>query len=292
MKKKNNYSNKVRPDYSRKNFKNPFYYREKKTHWLFRYWRWSLSILIIILGSLAWLIFFSKVFMISSWQIDGLSRLNEAQIRQVITDTSSRNNIFSYPKDKLQANLLDKFNLLEANISRNIFKKTFSINIKERVIAFIYTENGKYYYIDKDAYIVEEIQRNEDDLIIFETGLDNSYPLIENTVDAKIGGKRINWQDFSFSVFSNIKDRLSGEGLKKFLIDNNLYSLRVELDSDCYLVLSLENDLDKQLDAYFTFKNGRLPGSSTQVDINKLKKIDLRDTAREEGDKRIYYELK
>lgn len=283
---------KLRSDYGQKSFRNPFYGREKKQLWLIRYWRWSLAFLVALLIFISWALFISPWFRISRWQIEGLERISPEQVEMIIKETSRSQNLFVYPRKKLEQELYDRYNFLEIKINRKFFKKEILLVIKERKISFIYKEAEKYYYIDQEAHLIEEILADEAGNWL----LDSSYPLIENLSEPKIKNRQINIKDMPFNSFLEIKEALRNEEeplrLKNFVFDNNLYSFRALLNNDCFLLFSSENSIQKQLEAYFTFKNGRLPGSNLPVNINLLKKVDLRDTAREEGDKRIYYELK
>jgi cell division septal protein FtsQ len=156
----------VKRDYYQKNLQNPFFKkRNGAKDNLARNIKLIIIGLVVFAGLIIWVLFFSNLFLIKDIKINGLTRVSDFDVRTV-TETQvndgggnflSQKNLLLFNDNKLQEDLKSKYNFSEITIKKKIFHE-LSIDIKEREYAYIWGESdGGYYYIDKEAYLIEKI---------------------------------------------------------------------------------------------------------------------------------------
>lgn len=173
-------SKKIKKDYQAKKLSNPFFRKkEKKPEGLFLK-RFKLLSLLILVVALIWFFIGSSWWEITEIEIKGLERLSAETVKSELAfsfETKNllvfkQQNIFLFNKSKATERLKDEFNLADVKIKKRWPRKLI-IEINERPYAFIYYEDGKYYFSSADNYLITEI--------IFEENKPEEIDLITNT---------------------------------------------------------------------------------------------------------------
>ncbi len=323
------YTHRVRMDYSRKNLENPFHKQSRgiKRDELSLRLKMSCIALLVFLIALLYLMFFSSVFNIKKIEITGLSRTNTGDVEKIAWEQSDQNrywlfkqhNLLMFDKDALSQTLTDKYHFKEIKIKKGLFH-TLKINLSEREYSYIWQEKDKYYYIDKDGYLIDELALNLPPVLIsteiattssstaststdlatttisteipddyYKTTISaakaaskNGYPIIVNIGEEHFKGDKVDIDKVYLEFASQLNDKIKV---------NNEPDLTVKyfmIDKDFNTIKAI---LDNGLMVYFSTKEDRDAQIRNLLVLKKSesyklikKKIDLRY-----GDK-VYYE--
>ena len=308
---------KIKKDYQAKKLANPFFRKkEKKPEGLFVK-RFKLISLLILISALIWFFTCSSWWKITEIEIKGLERLSSETIKaelDLLFETNSllifsQQNIFIFNKDATAEVIKDKFNLTDIKIKKRWPRKLI-IDISERPYAFIYYEQGKYYFSSADNYLMAEIilqeaEREElatssletqaiassaetvlleGELISINDIEKEKYFIIENKnndslirSDGKIKLDE-NYLTFIFSL--NRELRFYNFQLDRFIIADQYYnSVFAKIIDGPQIYFNVNNDIKTQLDNLILVKNNKIKDN-----FNRLEYIDLRY-----GDKIYFY---
>jgi cell division septal protein FtsQ len=310
-------------DYSKRTLENPFH---KNTHGIKRD-ELSLRLKLSCLGLLfllalgLYLMFFSSLFDIKNIKITGLSRVNTADVEKIVLDQSDENrywlfsqrNLLVFNKKSLSQSLSDKYHFKEITIKKGLFH-TLKINLSEREYSYIWEEKDKYYYIDKDGFLIDELIVSLPPTLIsldvattssstatstnnvstttedsFKTTIgealsasSSTYPIIINIGEEHFKGDRVDIDKAYLEFTSALNDKIKANNepelnVKYFMIDKDFNTIKAILNSGLTVYFSTKEDRDSQIRNLLVLKKS---------DSYKLikKKIDLRY-----GDK-VYYE--
>jgi len=275
-------------DYHNKNFKNPFFRKKRKIRIRKIRLSGSKKIILILFLLLAilliWFFYFSPIFNIKNIEINGLSKISNEEIEKSLwLQTKShrfvlgfQKNLFLFDKDEFTKNLNEKYYFEKLIVEKKFFKKII-IEIQEKSNAFIWGESEKYYYCDKDGYIISQINL----LDIKE----KKYPFIYNNGENKISddeykkiGIENKYIDYIINLFDNFKNISNDFKIEKFIIDDEVNTVKILILDGPSIYFNIEDDIIKQIDKLLVIKNEKLKN-----DFNSKEYIDLRY-----GDK-IYY---
>ena len=103
---------------------------------------------------------FSKVLYIKNIKIEGLNKIDNEKINDIISKQEqdgflmfSQKNIILFNKNKL-TNSLNDFNFVKIDIKKNILKRNLTIIIEERQQAIILLEKDIFFFLDKEGNII------------------------------------------------------------------------------------------------------------------------------------------
>jgi len=315
-------THRVRMDYSKKKLENPFHQTNHgiKRDELSLRLKISCLALLGLLVALLYLMFFSAAFDIKKIQITGLSRANIGEVEKLALGQSGENrfwlfrqqNLLIFDKKALTRTLADTYHFKEIKIKKSLFH-TLKINLTERGYSYIWQEKDKYYYIDQDGYLINELVLNLPATLInpeipatssastvlatttvvtedyfkstieaASTASNNGYPIIVNVGAEHFKGDRVDIDQVYLEFAGKINDGIKNEPeltVKYFLIDKDFNTIKAILDSGLTIYFSTRENQDSQINNLIVLKKEK-------SDFNKLikKKIDLRY-----GDK-VYYE--
>lgn len=265
----------IKKDYQTKNLKNPFFHSNKnpkptRTIGLRFY---IIGILIVIIFVLYGL-FFSPLFSINTIKINGLGRLPESAISQRLWDQTNKKSIWPLQQKNLllfntkeaEADLMANFNFSKISISKKLFN-SLSVDIEERPYAFIWQEQGANYYSDSKGYIIKDSVVNPDDLKKFPV-IENqtTNPLIENDY-LKIDPSYLT---FVFAI-KTVAEKNSDLAINKFLITNDINTVKVLFQDGLLASFSTKNDATEQINNLIVVKNQKIKDNLSKIDY-----IDLR----------------
>jgi len=275
-------SNKRSFIYKRKKFTNPFFHKSKTISLKVPKFSWRLKLIIIeifllVLG-LIWFFGFSSVFEINKIIINGAQNISSSEIENLAWQQTKQwhglqKNIFIFKNKSLIKKITDKYYLDNLSVIRNL-PDTITISFNEKTHAAIWLEAEKYYYIDNQGNMIEQV----DPLNIKE----KNYPLIDNTGKAKINGKKIDIATekikFILDLFEKFKNKSYNFVIERFVVDDNEDTVSALVLNGPIILFSTRDSLDKQMSKLDVVINEKL-----KTDFIKKVSIDLRY-----GD-RIYY---
>ncbi len=126
-----------------------------------------LVILSIIVISIILFLVLSSFLKIKNTEIKGLNNEKMFEIESMVENQKNtrkmlfkqENLIFFNQSDLI--NSLNSFNFHEVKVKKDYFSRKITINIKEREKSIIFLESSDYFFIDKDANIIESIKSCE-----------------------------------------------------------------------------------------------------------------------------------
>jgi len=240
---------KIKPDYQRKNLKNPFFANQKQGRT--KLWKWLVFLSVVLVGVLAWFLFLSEVWMINKINISGLTRIDEIEIKKIVFASFdedyflffSKKNIFLFNKDEVLEKINSNFNFSRVEIQK-IYPHTLKIVISERPYAFIYQEGNDRFFASKDAYIIKEEPVKDEDL--------DRYFLLENKSQAVYINQnnkiviKSEYLDFVFALNDNMP-KYPDFKVERYIIDQELNSLTVKFKDGPQVYFNVKNDAAEQL---------------------------------------------
>jgi len=264
----------IKKDYLRKNFKNPFFrsYQEVRG---WRFFRW------IFLAGLALLIFLSWFFLMSPWwrlkniEITGLTRRQNVDIEKVVWQQTAekrgwffhQSNILLFDVDQVNHSLIDQYSFSSLNIKKR-FPKTLKIDISERPYAFIFQERERLAYADASGFLITETNVADEDktkYFILENQSPNSLLNEKNMIVIKKA-----YLDFAFNLYQYLIT-FSDLPIEKFIIDQELNTLKVKFISGPTAFFNISDEVNSQVDRLVLVKKDKIRDNFSRTNY-----IDLR----------------
>jgi cell division septal protein FtsQ len=279
---KNNYHKKyrIKKDYQAKNLKNPFFRTEKNIKKTkknkFVYYAIALFLLI---GLFSYIIFFSPLFLLKTIKINGLGRLPETAISEYLWQQTNQKsfwpltqkNLILFDREDAEKSLMNNFNFSKIKINK-IFFHSLSVDIEERPYAFIWQEKNQqgsdqYYYSDSKGFIIKDSAVNPDDL--------NKFPVIENQTPESLIQEDYLKLDQEYLVFifslNSLAEKSPDTKIKRFLISQELNTVKVIFDNDLLAYFRTKDDVNKQLDKFLVVKKEKIKDNLSNINY-----VDLR----------------
>lgn len=284
-----------RIDYYNKKFVNPFFRRRKikkvRTSGLIQRNKLIIFLTLSFLVGLLWFFCFSSIFNINNIIINNLNRISKQEIEDIVYQQMKTRQLLFFPQRNLilfskkdfQKNVEKKYYFKNLSIKKK-FPKSIIINIQEEPCAFILQEEGRYYYVDIEGYIIDEI--NPLDI------KKNSYPLIYNDENTKIYSGKIDIDSNHINYIISLADKLNNNydfllnkdnkdiklEIEKFALSQEINTVKMVMLGGPTIYFNTEEDQVRQINKLIIIKNDKLKNDF----INKIY-IDLRY-----GDK-VYY---
>lgn len=277
---------KIKIDYSKKKYANPFFQKRSakntvvKEHWPIKVWFYLFMIIILITG-LIWLLFFSKYFIVNKLEITLPEKISKDEVQNIIWQQTNekrffllhQSNLFLFNQEELRNTLDYKYSPGTLVITKKLPNKLI-ISIKERKYILVWHEAGKYYYVSDGEFTFET-----DPLQI----KDKTLPIIENVGQPKIQNNQLLYSLEKINYLLPLFQKLT-TGPKKFEIEkvseNDLnYSLKLKVLNGPELIFSIKDNMDSQINKLYAIINERIKN-----DFMKKNYINLMY-----GDK-IYYQ--
>ncbi|MFH1822692.1 MAG: cell division protein FtsQ/DivIB [Patescibacteria group bacterium] len=269
--------------FSKNKHKNPFFQNKRRSNFS-QFLTLKIKLIIIsvfiVSGGCIYFFCFTNFFIIKQIEITGLTKLTSAEIEEIAWQQTngrrfiigSQKNIFLFNETKLINTLNSSYGFDQIIITKKI-PNLIKLELKEKSYAFIWHENEKYYYTDINGSVINEVSPLEI------TG--KKYPLIYNETNNQIINNKIGvdirYVDYVLKLFNEFKS--SNEIIiERFIIDQELNTIKMVIISGPQVYFNIEEDLTKQINKLLVVKKEKL-----KDDFNKKSYIDLRF-----GD-RVYY---
>ena len=246
-------------------------------------------VLLIFLGTVIYILFFSPFLEIKKISLEGISELNYDDVYGKINELLvkkefgfiSMNNFILLPSDKIKSELENNFKKISEVKIEKIFPDSIKIEITERKALLMWCSGGPCYIIDENGYAFagvdfesEEIKQN------------NLLSIVDDSGKSVTIGDKILTSDYIGFVIS-LKDELDREtGIK---ITNEYETgfrtaeeARVKTEDGWGIFFSTNMPMSVSIQTLKTF----LEKEMKDKDISKLEYIDLR------AENRVYYKFK
>ena len=271
----------LKKDYQAKKLDNPFFNRRaKREEKISSRLKIGLLISSLLVIFLFWLFFYSPLFTVKKIEVKGLTRINSNDINGLVFGQSAtrrgfifkQNNLFIFSAKELEEKIQNNYNFAQIKTSKKL-PNTIVLNVSERPCALIWENTANAcYFIDPEGYLIKEIGVQAADR--------NKLPVISDERGISADGNKIDigrqYLDFMLELYRKIG--ATDLKIDKFVIDKNPNTLRVNLKEGPFLMFSLKDNLDKQLNKLIVLRQEKLKDN-----FNKIKYFDLRY-----GDKVFY----
>jgi len=270
-------------DYSNKKYKNPFFRKKSKIKIkLFKFpggGKLFFILLLLIIFLFVWFFCFSKFFNIKNVEIRGLSKISNREIEDIVSEQINnkrlfilpQKNLFLFNKKLLKNSLNSKYCFSNLVIDKKLPNSLF-IDVKEKSYTYIFNYDEKYYYIDSEGYIINEV--NPLDIT------EKKYPLISYQGKSSIISynnmkyDKVEIDDEYFIYIKNLFDEflpLKDLISERFIIDDEINTVKVLIQGGPMIYFNINEDVNKQIKKLLVTKNEKL-----KDEFNKKDYIDLR----------------
>ncbi len=265
---------KIKKDYQRKNLQNPFFRRrqpDKKPRSVI----WIILLAVIGFLAMIWLVFFAPWWQIKNIKIEGLTRINSAELEKIIWDQASgkhwvffrENNIFLFDKTIASEQIISAYNFAGLTISKKL-PNTLILKVSERPYAFIFQEGGDLSYSSADAYLIKETAVKEEDK--------KRYFILENKSSSSMVGENNKLSiknDYLIFIFG-LSERLikhSDLPVERFIIDQEFNTIKVKVANGPLIYFNTKESADDQIERLLLVKNQKIKDN-----FSKTNYMDLR----------------
>ncbi|MFA5247841.1 MAG: cell division protein FtsQ/DivIB [Patescibacteria group bacterium] len=266
-------------DYYKKKLENPFYNKKKRiTDFSGLKIKIEVTILIILAGIFIWLIYFSGIFYIKNLEISGLNKIKEGEVKNLAKEQIKKSKFRFDPQDNLlffktkdlAKSFQENYRFQEINLKKK-WPNSLIMEIKEKTLTAVWLEDGKYYYLDSEGYVLGEADLLEID--------GRKYPVIQNESTLKITAGKIALESSFITYAGELLQKIPELAIAMFSVNNEADSLTILLANGPKITFNTKDSIDKQLDRLVALKKEKM-----KDDFATKKYIDLRF-----GDK-IYYQ--
>jgi len=234
--------------YSKKTYANPFF-REKKQRIAgnssVRGKLLAIAVLVII-AILVWLFIFSNLFKINAITITGVDGAATEEIKKIAWQQAGdkligKNNLLIFDKNQLEQALNDKYYLANISIKKKLFH-TLTINLIQKQQVAVWQEEDKYYYLDNQGGIINQVDPLNIDRL--------AYPLIENLSGLKIDGRTAKIDQQTINYIINLFNEFSGQKhnleIEKFIVDQNVNTVKLAVLGGPKIFFNTRQTIEKQ----------------------------------------------
>jgi len=265
--------------YSAKEYSNPFFNKNKHQNRTRPHYHISRKVKIILLGFVVlailiiYFLFFSNYFEIKNAKINGEGAIDKNIVENIIYEQINgsfyiflpQKNIFIFKEDELRRKLEAKYSFDFLDIKKELPNKIL-VEYREKKYSIIWNEDEKYYYADKEGYVITETN-------VLEIS-EKNYPLIENKKDSRIYNNKIPVEqiyiNYVTELYKNFKEYNEFK-IEKFILDSNINTVKVKLIDGPQIYFNVNESIEKQIKKLEIVKQEKL-----RDDFNKKEYIDVR----------------
>jgi cell division septal protein FtsQ len=226
-------------------YRRPHRYKRKKPIFRSKFFRYF--ILLLFLGSgIFYLIYFSSFFQVKEIEISGNQKVSSENIRNLIEEklkgkvlSFSTRSIFSVNLNQINALIMGNFPQISRIDLKINLPHTIIATVEERKPIAVFSGGGKYFFLDKEGIIFEEISEPEKEI----TKIKNRTL----TDDFKLGEKLIEKGVLSqiLKIESELKSGLKIP-IKEFIFSSE-DKLTAVTEEDWEIYLNLKSDVEWQM---------------------------------------------
>lgn len=265
--------------YSAKDYSNPFFNKKSQGARSRSSYNFSgkikiiLFVLLIMAVLLVYFFFFSKYFEIKNTEINGEGGVDKNMVESIITEQINDNlyiflpqkNIFLFNEKELARRLETKYSFDFLNIKKDLPNKII-VEYREKKYSIIWTEDEKYYYTDKEGYVITETN-------VLEIS-EKNYPLVENQKDSRIYNNQVpleqSYINYIINLYKSFKDYNEFK-IEKFIVDSDINTAKLKLIDGPQVFFNINEAIDKQINKLQVVKTEKI-----KDDFSKKEYIDVR----------------
>lgn len=245
--------------YASKDYMNPFFRHKKNAIKLDPLRITVLAVSAVLIGGSIYILY-SQQFKIKTIEISGQQQISKEFLESTAWEEVRKNRFSLYPKGNIfifnTSNIKDaiakSFNLDAIEIAKD-YPSKLTIRITERKPAAVWVEDDKYYYIDAQGSVINEVNALDVD--------SNAYAIIKNSTDKKIADKSIKAETSYIEQSTRLFQLFSAEKadfqLKNLEIKDD-YLLSAILVNGPEINFNTNNDIIKQFDKLVILKKEKL----------------------------------
>lgn len=262
----------IKKDYQLKNLQNPFRREKKKKGKSFV--KFVIIGIFLLLCFLVWVILASPWLTLKKIEINGLTRLNNSELENLVWSQTQRSklfifkqsNIFLFDKQVLVKNILDSYNFAGLEAVKKL-PATIELKVSERPFSFIFKEGTNFYYASNDGSIIKEVNVSEDDK--------KKYLILENNTSSLINEKnRLILQENYLNFILTLGQELSLHQdlpVERFIIDQEFNTIKVKFLNGPLVYFNVKSGASEQVNRLVLVKNEKIKDNFSKVNY-----IDLR----------------
>lgn len=231
---------------------------------------WFGAILLLIIGSLAYWLFFSGSFRLKQVEVQAAKNFSSQDLESMAWSVARQakllpaDNLWLYDKPALLKNIEEKYYLNDVKIKTRLPHKLL-ITFAEKDYNLIWQEEGRFYYINEQGDIIVEKLMPEPNIC-----------LVENRSRSKKEGRRINisrnYLTFASQLNNAFNERVKGLPDKTIFIDDELNTIKIQITNGPILKFNTEESADRQLVKLETLrkyelKDGRIFNAKQYIDL-------------------------
>ena len=272
---------KVKKDYSAKHLVNPFFHHRRQApvrtaknqivNRRKRVYRRSwilLSVVIIVLGTLIWLLFFSNVFTIRKIEVEGLDRISQESVTTKAWEyINEHSNLVWLKRQELINQVNEEFNFQTLTIHKR-WPDAVNLRANERQVAFVWVENdGQQYLADSQAHIISGYTLSDEEKKQ-KLNINNHGSQLVSEGQIKIDSEALS---FILHLYDIIKDRYPIEDL---WVDDEINKVVLKLQDFPQAYLNIKLTPEEQLENLLLAQSKA--EESEAGSFIKLQYVDLR----------------
>ncbi len=227
-----------------KRYRKPHSYKRKKSILKNRFFRLIILILILV-SSFCWFLFFSRTFQVKKIIIIGEEKIAKEEIQKFFP----KENIFLIDLDSIKENILNNFpQIAEIKVKRS-FPDILSVSITERKAVAIWCQEGQCFLLDQEGIIFEPVFEKKSD-----------YVTIEDKFNSKKLGDLALEKDKLLKILdidSKLRENLNIP-IEKFVISNN-EKLTALTKEGWEIYFNLEGDIEWQITKLVAVLENKIP---------------------------------
>lgn len=264
----------IKKDYRRKNFTNPYFNNAQKKE--SAGFNTILYLKIILAVFLIYVVAYSDLFKIKTVSVNGAQLINQSELEQIINQELNswrwlilpQKNLLFMSRTKIIEAISQKYGLDNIEIKRGWQKIT--INIKEKINYLIVSGQDKLFFADKQGMIIREIPPDETDKYL------NQFPRLNLTKEIKINEEAVSAPLVDFIMNLDAKIKALGLAVENYESGGQT-EITLVTKAGWRAHFDINNDLSTSIENMQMVLNNKIK------EQNKIEYIDLRF-----GDK-IYY---
>jgi cell division protein FtsQ len=250
----------------------PYKVKRKKSILKNRFF-WRALFFLFFLAGIFYIVFFLPFFQIKKIEISGNQKIQTQEIRDFIQTQISKNitffrseSILIISPKKISENFISSFAQVESIKIKRDFPDTISVSVQEKGAVAVFNNNEKYYSIDKNGTIFEELsQMNSNFILIQDLNLASS-------TEIKSGNNVLSPE--LISQVLEIKSRLKND-INLLAVSADVVSeqrLNVKISDGWEIYFNTKGDINWQLtELKIILENKILPENWKNIDY-----VDLR----------------
>lgn len=245
-----------------------YYGRQESKRW----WRWLIVLIVLVLGTLIWLLLFSPAFKLTDIQVNGLRRFSVQEIKLNINPILQerylgilpKDNYFLLPKKALIKQLL-KITVIEDVKIKPILFHGLRVDIKERIASVVWQRGDRFAEVDLNGLVIKDLATSTiaELPLVVDVNLE-PLKLGINVVDAAVVKLVIDAQ----------KDLLNIK-IKNFIFTSEPQQLIILTDRGWQVILTTQQPLIKQQQALDTILSSLSTDQQQRIDYIDVRLPDL-----------------